>query len=81
MERKLTYLLRRLKPEQRAELCGLLGISQETFYRRCNEPGKFTLDEATALASFLEGAFEVEMDFFHLMYSNVELPTASALRA
>jgi len=51
---KLGYLLTKLTSEQREELCRRLSISTETFYRRRNHPGTFTLDDAVILDQFLE---------------------------
>lgn len=73
-ELKLTYILSRLTPEQRNELCLALGISQETFYRRRNHPGDFTLDQGLVLLEFLQKLTGEEVDLFRLLTERVDVP-------
>ena len=74
-ETKLAYLLTRFLPEQREELCARMGITRETFYRRRNNPGSFTLDEGAVLANYLEELHGHPVDLFQLLKERVEVLT------
>jgi hypothetical protein len=73
-ESKLSYLLTRFTPEQRDELCRRLGIGTDTFYRRRNDPGTFTLDEADVLDQYLEELSGAPVDTYRLYRDVVEVP-------
>lgn len=72
---KLAYLLGKLTAHQREDLCTRLGISQGTFYSRRNDPGSFTLDEATVLDRFLEELNGGQpVDTYRLFREVIEVP-------
>lgn len=72
-ESKLSYLLSRLTSEQRDELIAKLGIGRDTFYRRRNRPGEFTLDEGAIIASYLEAIHDSDLDIYHLLNTQVDV--------
>lgn len=74
-ETKLAYLLTKLDGAQRDELCRRLSISQETFYRRRNHPGTFTLDDAAVLDQYLEELNGGQpVDTYRLFREVIEVP-------
>jgi hypothetical protein len=77
-ESKLSYLLTRFTPEQRQELCTRLGIGTDTFYRRRNDPGTFTLDDAVILDQYLQELSGEPVDTYRLFREVVEVPSLGA---
>lgn len=72
---KLSYILGQFTPEQRNELCMRLSISQETFYRRRNHPGAFTLDDAQVLDQYLQELNDGQaVDTYQLYREVIEVP-------
>lgn len=76
MERNLSYLLRRLSAEKRAELLERLAISDDTLTRRINNPAGFSLDDAPVLVRFLNEAHGIEHDGYDLLFGYVRLSEA-----
>ena len=66
-ETRLAYRLRRLNAEERAELLARLGISRNTLWARLANPGTFSLDEATAIARFLEELDNESYDMLEML--------------
>lgn len=54
IESRLAYRIRRMTSEERSELRARLGITRNTLWRRLNEPGTFSLDDAAVIQRFLE---------------------------
>jgi hypothetical protein len=77
-ETKLSYLLTKFTSDQRDELCARLNISAETFYRRRNHPGDFTLDQAVTLDQFLTELNGAPVDTYRLFREMVDVPTLGA---
>lgn len=72
---KLSYLLTKFNKEQREELCRRLSITTDTFYRRRNHPGTFSLDDAVILEAYLvEINGGKEVDVYRLFREVIEVP-------
>lgn len=72
---KLSYLLSKFDKEQREELCRRLSITTDTFYRRRNHPGTFTLDEAVLVDQYLEELNGGQpVDTYRLFREVIEVP-------
>lgn len=68
METRLAYRLRQLTPQQRADLCAHLPISESTFWRVLRDPGsKLTLVEGAKITRFLEELDGCDYDTYHLL--------------
>ncbi len=78
-ETKLTYLLKQLTTDQRDELIKRLPMGKSAYYIRRDQPGKFTLDEASILCRFLEEIHGQDLDIYHLLNTQVDaLETSNA---
>lgn len=66
-ETRLSYRLRKLNAEERAELLARLGIHRTTLWARLANPGSFTLDEATAIQRFLNELDNVDYDMMEML--------------
>ncbi len=68
MQSRLAYRLRALSPEQRAELCRRMEISESTFWRALRDPGnQLTLVEADKLRQYLEELDDCDYDMYYLL--------------
>lgn len=66
-ETKLAYRLGRLNTEERQELLARLGMARSTLWARLQEPGKFTLNEATTITRFLEELDGEDYDMLEML--------------
>lgn len=78
-ETRLAYRIRRLRKEEREQLCERIGIGRTTLFTRLNNPGKLTLDEASGITRFLEELDNTDYDINQLMRPVEVMPqTATA---
>lgn len=77
-ETRLAYRIRRLSTEEREQLLQRIGLGRTALFTRLNNPGKFTLDEASGITSFLEELDNMEYDIYQLMRPVEIMPQTTA---
>jgi len=64
---KLARMIRGLDSATKEILRSELGIADKTFYRRLNDPGSFTLDEAPAIKKHLDNYYGQDFDLMAML--------------
>lgn len=80
-ETRLVYRLRQLDKEQRTTILDTIGMGESTWFRKLNDPGTFSLDEFSAIVSYLEKLDGEDYDAFHLLTTIDLVPEGAEKRA